>query len=234
MYHFVGIKGAGMSALATIYKNLGYIVQGSDVDKVFFTDEGLIKNNIKTLVYSKDNITKDMIIVQGASIKDDHEEIVKAKELGLEIIKYHDMIGDLTKKFKTISICGCHGKTTTTAMMAHVLNNIIGINYFIGDGTGYARNDNEFFALESCEYRRHFLSYFPYYTVVTNIDLDHLDYFKDIDDIISAYQEFIDKTSNKVILCGDDINNRKLKVKDNSLFYGIKENNDDSEEKKDE
>lgn len=226
MYHFVGIKGAGMSALASIMKNLGYEVQGSDVDKKFFTDEGLIKNNIKTLVYNKNNIKEDLIIVQGASIKDEHEEIVKAKELNLKIIKYHDMIGELSKKYKTISIAGCHGKTTTTAMLSHVLNNIIGINYFIGDGTGYANKDNEFFALESCEYQRHFLSYFPYYTIITNIDLDHLDYFKDLEDIISAYQEFIDKTSNKVILCGDDINTRKLKVKDNCLYYGINDNND--------
>lgn len=225
MYHFVGIKGAGMSALASIMKNLGYEVQGSDVDKKFFTDEGLTKNNINTLVYNKDNIKEDLIIVQGASIKDDHEEIIKAKELNLKIIKYHDMIGKLSKQYKTISIAGCHGKTTTTAMLSHVLNNIIGINYFIGDGTGYADKDNEFFALESCEYQRHFLSYFPYYTIITNIDLDHLDYFKDLDDIISAYQEFIDKTSNKVILCGDDINTRKLIVKDNCLYYGIKDNN---------
>lgn len=215
-----------MSALASIMKNLGYDVQGSDLNKKFFTDEGLIKNNIKTFVYSKDNINKDLIIVQGASIKDDHEEIIKAKELNLKIIKYHDMIGELSKKYKTISIAGCHGKTTTTAMMSHVLNNIIGINYFIGDGTGYASKDNEFFALESCEYQRHFLSYFPYYTIITNIDLDHLDYFKDLDDIISAYQDFIDKTSNKVILCGDDINTRKLKVGNNVLYYGIKDNND--------
>ena len=215
-----------MSALASIMKNLGYDVQGSDLDKMFFTDEGLIKNNIKTLVYNKDNINKDLIIVQGASIKDDHEEIIKAKELNLKIIKYHDMIGKLSKKYKTISIAGCHGKTTTTAMLSHVLNNIIGINYFIGDGTGYASKENEFFALESCEYQRHFLSYFPYYTIITNIDLDHLDYFKDLEDIISAYQSFIDKTSNKVILCGDDINTTKLIVKDNALFYGLKDNND--------
>ena len=72
MYNFVGIKGAGMSALASIMKNLGYDVQGSDLDKNFFTDEGLIKNNINTFVYNKDNIKEDLIIVQGASIKDDH------------------------------------------------------------------------------------------------------------------------------------------------------------------
>lgn len=226
MYHFVGIKGAGMSALASIMKNLGYEVQGSDVDKEFFTDEGLIKNNIKTYVYSKENIKEGLIIVQGASIKDDHVEIVRAKELHLKIVKYHDMIGKLSKDFKTISIAGCHGKTTTTAMLAHVLNNIVGINYFIGDGTGYASNENKFFALESCEYKRHFLSYFPYYTIVTNIDLDHLDYFKDLDDILSAYQEFVDRTSKKIILCGDDTNTRRLKVDNNVLYYGVNDNND--------
>ena len=169
-------------------------------------------------------------IIETASVRSKGEAAntgeVRAKELDLKIIKYHDMIGELSKKYKTISIAGCHGKTTTTAMMAHVMDRIKGINYLIGDGTGCAKQDNEYFVLESCEYQRHFLSYFPYYTIITNIDLDHLDYFKDLDDILSAYQEFIDKTSNKIILCGDDINTRKLIVKDNCLYYGINDDND--------
>ena len=163
MYHFIGIKGAGMSALAVILKQLGNEVKGSDLDKHFFTEAELIKNNIPMTVYNRDNIYEGLTIIKGASITDDNVELIRAKELNLEIITYEEMLGKLTKEYKTICIAGCHGKTTTTAMTALVLNKMIGTNYLIGDGTGYASQGNEFFALESCEYKRHFLNYTPYF-----------------------------------------------------------------------
>ena len=199
MYHFIGIKGAGMSALATIMKQLGYEVQGSDVDKHYFTEDGLVKNNIKFFPYDENNITSNLTIIRGLSITEEHPEMIKARELNLKVIDYNEMVGILTRELNTICICGCHGKTTTTAMTAHVLNKIRGINYLIGDGTGYADKNNSLFALESCEYKRHFLAYNPYYTIILNIDLDHVDYFKDIDDVIDAYQEFANRSTNKII-----------------------------------
>lgn len=226
MYHFVGIKGAGMSSLAQIMKKLGYDVQGSDIDKHFFTEQGLIENNIKFFPYSEDNIKENMKIVKGESIKDDNIEIVKAKELGLDIYSYVEMVGKLTKKFKTICIAGCHGKTTTTSMASLVLNNIKGANYLIGDGTGYANESNEFFILESCEYKRHFLEYSPYYAIITNIDLDHVDYYKDIDDVIDAYREFANKASKMVIACGDDSYTHSLDINPPIFYYGIDDDND--------
>lgn len=222
MYHFVGIKGAGMSSLATIMSDLGYQVEGSDVAKHFFTEKGLIERNIKFFPYDAKNIKKGLTVIRGASITDDNVEIIAAKKLGLKIVSYEEMVGELTHKFKTICVCGCHGKTTTTAMLKTAFDKI---NYLIGDGTGYADVSNEFFALESCEYRRHFLNYLPYYTIITNIDLDHVDYFKDIDDVISAYQEFASKTIKTVVAYGDDINVRKLKI-DNIIYFGITNNND--------
>ena len=225
MYHFIGIQGAGMSALAVILKGLGYEVKGSDVDKHFFTEEELIKHNIPVTIYDEKNIHKGLIIIKGASITEDNVELIKARELGLEIIDYEVMLGKLTRKFKTICVAGCHGKTTTTAMAAHVLNDIKGINYLIGDGTGYGNKDNELFALESCEYRRHFLNYQPYYAVITNIDLDHVDYYKDIDDIILAYQEFANKTTKMVIAYGDDSNVHKMHLNKKVAYFGINENN---------
>ena len=225
MYHFIGIKGAGMSSLAVIMKQLGYQVQGSDIDKHFFTEAELIKNNIHFLPYDTSNITKDLTIIKGLSITDENPELIKAKELNLEIIPYNEMVGILTKKFKTICICGCHGKTTTTAMTSHVLDKIKGINYLIGDGTGYANTNNEYFALESCEYKRHFLSYTPYYTVILNIDLDHVDYFKDINDVINAYEEFANSSTNMIIANGDDENVRKMQVNKNIAYFGLNENN---------
>ena len=226
MYHFIGIQGAGMSALAVVLKQLGYRVQGSDLPKHFFTEAELIKNNIPVMAYDKDNITEGLTIIKGASITDSNEELIQAKKLNLEIIDYEEMVGILTKKFKTICIAGCHGKTTTTAMTSLVLNNIVGTNYLIGDGTGHASKENEFFALESCEYRRHFLNYQPYYAVILNIDLDHVDYFKDIDDIIDAYQEFANKATKMVVACGDDDNTRKMKLTRPVTYFGLNENND--------
>ena len=218
MYYFVGIKGAGMSSLAAIMYDLGYNVEGSDIDKHFFTEKSLDERNIKYYPYNKDNIKKDMIIIKGASIKDDHEEIVKAKEMGLEIITYEEMVGRISREFKTICVCGCHGKTTTTSMMSIAFDNI---NYLIGDGTGYATRDNEFMALESCEYKRHFLNYLPYYTVITNIDLDHVDYFKDIDDVILAYQQFASKTVKKVVAYGEDDNIKKMVLDKEIVYFGL-------------
>lgn len=226
MYHFIGIKGAGMSALAVILKQLGYEVKGSDLDKHFFTEKELINNNIEMTPYSESNITKDLTIIKGSSITEDNIELKKARELNLEIIDYEEMLGKLTKEYKTICIAGCHGKTTTTAMTAHVLNPIIGINYLIGDGTGYANKNNEFFVLESCEYKRHFLKYTPYYSVILNIDLDHVDYFKDINDIINAYEEYANNATNRVIAYGDDPHTRKMNLTKPVTYFGLKDNND--------
>ncbi|MDD2504803.1 MAG: UDP-N-acetylmuramate--L-alanine ligase [Bacilli bacterium] len=224
MYHFIGIKGAGMSALAQIMKTLGYVVQGSDVEKSFFTEIGLIEKNIPFFIYNKDNIKKDMLIVVGNSIKEDNEELIKSKNLNLKIFTYQEMIGSLIKDYKSIAVSGCHGKTTTTGMLAHVLNNTVGANYLIGDGTGNANIKNNLFVLEACEYQRHFLSYYPYYIIITNIDLDHVDYFKDIEDVKSAYQEFSNQ-GQKLIVWGDDQNIRDLNLS-NVLYYGFKESND--------
>ena len=226
MYHFVGIKGSGMSALAQIMYSLGYEVEGSDVEKHFFTEDNLRKINIPILPIDEKNIKEGMKIIRGASFNDENVEIKKALELGLSIYNYNEMLGSLTKKFKSICVAGCHGKTTTTAMLGHVLNNIVGANYLIGDGTGYANKENEYFVLESCEYKRHFLEYHPYYAIITNIDLDHVDYYKNIDDVIDAYREFASLTENMVIVCGDDQYTRFLNINKPVFYYGIDEDND--------
>lgn len=215
-----------MSALAQIMKSLGYEVQGSDKPDHFFTEAGLLEKGIKILNFSKDNIKEDMVIVQGNAFKDDHEEVVRAKELGLKIYTYQEMVGRLTEMFMTIGVSGCHGKTTTTAMMAHVLGNIVGTNYLIGDGSGFASKENKYFCLEACEYKRHFLAYTPYYAIITNIELDHIDYYKDIDDVISAYQEYANKAEKMVIACGDDPYTHTLEVNPPIFYYGLNDDND--------
>lgn len=226
MYHFIGIKGSGMSALAQILHNLGYEVQGSDSEKHFFTEEGLNELGIKILPFDENNIKEGMKIVKGAAFDETNPEVKKAMELDLNIYSYSDMVGSLTRKFKTICVSGCHGKTTTTSMLAHIFNEIKGANYLIGDGTGYSNKENELFILESCEYKRHFLQYNPYYTIITNIDYDHVDYYKDISDVLDAYGEFANKTEKMVIACGDDRYTRFLELNKPIFYYGLDDDND--------
>lgn len=226
MYHFIGIKGSGMASLALILHGLGFEVQGSDIDEHLFTEDEVRAAGIKILPFSADNIKEDMIIVKGNAFKDTHEEVVRAKELGLKIYSYQEMIAKLTERFETITIAGCHGKTTTTSMLSHVLKNITGCNYLIGDGTGYANKDNKYFALEACEWQRHFLAYKPYYAIITNIELDHMDYYKDISDIVDAYQEYANHAEKMIIACGDDPYTHSLEVKPPIFFYGLDDDND--------
>lgn len=214
-----------MSALAQIMHDLGYNVTGSDKPDHFFTEAGLIEKGIPFHEFNPDMITKDMIIVQGNAFNDEHPEVKKAHELGLKIFTYQEMIAEITNNTKLVAVCGCHGKTTTTTMLKTVLEPF-GVNYLIGDGTGFAKKDNEYFALEACEYKRHFLAYNPYYTIVTNIELDHTDYYKDLNDVMDAFNEFVSKTRKAVIMCGDDENNRKIKTDKKVLYYGFNEDND--------
>lgn len=225
-YHMIGIKGTGMSALASILCELGYDVEGSDVEKHFFTEEGLNKLNIKILPYDEKNINSNMYIIKGNSIKDDNVEVQKAKDLNLTVYTYQEMVSKLTKMFTTITVAGCHGKTTTTSMMALVLDNIVGANYLIGDGTGHGSKDNKFFVLEACEYYRHFLEYNPYYAIITNIDLDHTDYFKDIADVMDAFTEYASKAEKMVIACGDNSFARALEINKPIFYYGVDDDND--------
>lgn len=226
MYHFIGIKGAGMSALAIVMKGLNFGVQGSDLAKHFFTEKGLIENNINFFEYNENNIHEGLTIIVGPSITKDNVEYKKALDLGLEIIEYVEMIGILTRKFKTICVAGCHGKTTTSSMIAQIFDKIKGTNYLIGDGTGFGSLENDMLVLESCEYRRHFLSYLPYYAIILNIDLDHVDYYKDIFDIRSAYEDYANASTKMILANGDDTEVRKMKVKKDIAYFGLgKDNN---------
>lgn len=226
MYYLIGIKGTGMSALAGILKDLGYEVKGSDNDNHYFTEEGLKEKNIEVLSYDPKNIQEGMYIIKGGAIKDDNPEVQRALELGLKIHPYEEMVAKLTTMFQTITIAGCHGKTTTTSMLSHVLDELRGANYLIGDGTGHASKENKYFVLEACEYKRHFLAYHPYYAIITNIDLDHVDYYQGIDDVISAYTEYANNAEKMVIACGDDPYTHSLEVDKPIFYYGLDEDND--------
>jgi len=227
-YYCIGIKGAGMSTLAQILYDLGNDVTGyDDVEEYKFTQDGLDKRKIQ--IASKDTITelsKDTIVTYSKAFSEDHPEIRRVKELGLKMKSYHELLGDLSKMFDTICVSGTHGKTTTSTLITHLLQNEMGCNYFIGDGSGYAKKENNLFVLESCEYQKHFLSYQPTYSIITNIELEHTECYDGIEDIRNTFSQFASKTKNKIIACGDDENIRKISFERPIVYYGFDENND--------
>lgn len=226
IHHFVGIKGSGMSSLALILHEKGYQVQGSDVEEYFFTQRDLEKAAIKLLPFDKANIQPEMVIIQGNAFPDTHEEIVRAKELGLEVSRYHDFIGQFIQPYTSIAVTGSHGKTSTTGLLSHVLSGIRPTSFLIGDGTGHGEPDAEFFSFEACEYRRHFLAYSPDYAIMTNIDFDHPDYFHSIEDVFSAFQSMASQVKKGIFAFGDDEYLRKLEADVPIYYYGVNDNDD--------
>jgi UDP-N-acetylmuramate--alanine ligase len=226
IYHFVGIKGSGMSALAQVLHDMNFTVQGSDVEKHFFTQIALEKSGIKILPFQKENIKPGMTIIAGNAFPDTHEEIQEAMKLGLPIVRYHRFLGDFMQNFISVAITGAHGKTSTTGLLAHVMEGAKATSFLIGDGTGKGEKDAEYFVFEACEYRRHFLSYFPDYAIMTNIDFDHPDYFANVNDVFSAFQEMALQVKKGIFAYGDDEMLQKIQAKVPVLFYGFDEEND--------
>ena len=120
-YHFVGIKGSGMSSLAQIMHDLGHEVQGSDIENTYLP-KLLCNKGIKILPFDVENIKEGMVVIQGNAFSDNHEEIVKAHELKLDVIKYHDFLGHVINQYTSVAVTGAHGKTSTTGLLSHVMN----------------------------------------------------------------------------------------------------------------
>ncbi|RYD13559.1 UDP-N-acetylmuramate--L-alanine ligase [Staphylococcus equorum] len=225
-YHFVGIKGAGMSSLAQIMHDLGNEVQGSDINNYVFTEVALQNKGIKILPFDENNIKEDMVIVQGNAFPNSHEEVVKANELKLDVIRYHDFLGHVISQYTSVAVTGAHGKTSTTGLLSHVMNGDKKTSFLIGDGTGLGIPASDYFAFEACEYRRHFLSYHPDYAIMTNIDFDHPDYFKDVEDVFSAFQQMAHNVKKAIIAWGDDDHLRKIEADVPVYYYGFSKNDD--------
>lgn len=230
--YFIGIGGIGVSALARMFKALGKTVAGSDSIESEITQE-LQKQNIKINIGHKaENISSDFdLVVFSSAVPVSNVERVQAKIYGIKEISYNELLGKITQDKKTIAITGTHGKTTTTAMTGLMLHRtkldpsiIVGAKVKQLNNSNFHLGKGDYLVTEACEYREHMLEIKPHLIILTNIDEDHLDYYKDIDHIISAFQKFIDKLKIDDILVynKDDQNIEKLNIPDAQLIsYGI-------------
>ena len=226
-YYCIGIKGTGMSTLAQILFDLGNEVSGYDDARAHkFTQIGLDDRNIKIYYDHDHEIDKDTIVTYSVAFKEDHPEMVRVKELGLTIKPYGEIMGDVVKMFSTIGVSGTHGKTTTSSLIKHVLEDNGGCNYFIGAGDGMATKDNEYYVVESDEFNRHFLYYHPRYSIITNIEEEHMEIYDDLDDLINCFEQFANQTKELVLANGDNDAIRRINFKTKVLYYGFNDNND--------
>lgn len=215
-----------MSSLAQILHDSGESVQGSDIEKYFFTEEPLHERKIPVLLFNEDNIKEGMTIIAGNAFPATHPELVRANELGLDIIRYHEFLGRYMENFTSIGITGSHGKTSTTGLLSHVIAGHAPTSYLIGDGTGRGLANSEYFVFEACEYKRHFLAYEPDFVIMTNIDFDHPDYFRNIDDVVGAFGEMALRVKKGIIACGDDKHLQKIQANVPVVYYGFDDAND--------
>ena len=226
-YHFIGIKGSGMSSLAQIAYDMGHEVQGSDEETYFFTQEKLEQRNIPMYGYSAENIKEGFEVILGNAFDETHIEYRAAKDLGLKIYTYAQFLGKLLDEIPSIAVTGAHGKTTTSTMVSNIFKHNFVTSYLIGDGTGHGEKNSDYIVAEACEYYRHFLAYHPNYAIVTNIDFDHPDYFNDEHDMFDAFQSFVNQVKDTVVICGDDHLASQLKPSTAKVVtYGFNEGND--------
>ena len=210
-----------MSSLACLLKDFGYEVIGSDNDNYYFTEEKLKQKKIPYKPFGKNLLLSDYIYIIGNAYNETNEEVKVIKDLGYEYYYYHNFIGSKINK-DLIAVSGTHGKTTTASFLVQFLKH--DVSYIIGDGSGGGCNNSEYLVLEACEYKNHFLSYHPSILIVNNIELDHPDYFNNIDEVIASFQQLVNQ-SDFVLINGDDKNCLKL-VGKKILKVGQNKNND--------
>lgn len=213
--HFVGVGGVSMNSLAKYLFSRGVRVTGSDAR---MSDASLQLNQlgIKTQLGHKPDYIKtaDLVVATGA-IADDNPEIVYAKAHGIELVSRAEMLGEICKDFdKVIAVAGCHGKSTTSAMIYSILRaSGASVSCHIGAQTQDARMQygDEYLVVEACEFKRSFLHIKPYLAVITNVEKDHLDCYKDLTDIQNTFRQFAD--SAQYVIVGQNPTTEFLGVK---------------------
>ncbi len=219
--YMIGIGGISMSGLAHILVKWNYNVSGSNNEESSTTKE-LISNNIHVNIgHNANNITNAIdLVVYTAAIKDDNVELVKAKELGIPCIERGEFLGELTCLFKdTIGIAGTHGKTSTTSMVSSCFlegekdpSIQVGATLDLINGN-YRVGESDYFIIEACEYCDSYLNFKQKSAIVLNIDDDHLDYFKNIENIEASFRKYVANLpiNGMLVINNDDERVRKLK-----------------------
>ncbi|MFN2435570.1 MAG: UDP-N-acetylmuramate--L-alanine ligase [Desulfotignum sp.] len=210
--HFVGIGGIGMSGIAELLINLGYTVSGSDLKLSSITRRLADKGATIFKGHSKKQVAGAHVLVTSSAISDENPEVIQAKALGIPLIPRAAMLAELMRIKYAIAVSGAHGKTSTTAMIAQILNTagldptvIIG-GLLMGLDTNALHGQGEFIVAEADESDGSFLQYTPAIAAVTNIDLEHLDFYTDIEDIKNNFVQFINSVPfyGVAIVCLDN------------------------------
>lgn len=234
--HFIGIGGIGLSAIARLMKERGKEISGSDLSASLMVKK-LEKLGIKIYIgQSEENISQDMdLIIYTTAVPKNNPELKKARELGIKTITYPESLGLVFNDKYGIAVCGTHGKSSVSAMTGLLLDDA-GLDPSIIVGSIVPRYDSnlrtgksKYFLTEACEYERSFLNLYPKIIILNNIELDHTDYYKDLKDMRSAFEEFISYLPEDGILIynGDDNEVRKfIKLKVHKVIsFGLSEAN---------
>ena len=233
--HFIGAGGIGMSGLAQIMCNMGFVIQGSDLNQNKNTDR-LIQSGIKVYFgHHQRNLKKATMIVVSSAIKKNNKELLYAKDKKLPIFKRGDMLANIVSLKKNIVVTGSHGKTTTTSLIANILSEAGLSPTVINGGVINSLKNNaqlgkgEWAVIESDESDGSFLKLPVSYSIVTNIDKEHLDFYGTFEKLKKSFSNFIEKTPSfgKSLACIDNKNLRILLSKtktNNFLTYGFNKN----------
>jgi len=229
--HLVGIGGIGMSGLALLLKEKGFNVQGSDVEDGYITK--MLKDcGIEVYIgHKKENMDKDThLVCYSSAIKEDNPEIQEARKRGLSVLQRGKLLGLISWDKKTIAVSGSHGKTTTSSLIGFLLTSLgfkptvfvggIPLNYKYNAWWG-----NEYFVIEADESDGSFLYYNPLVSIITNIDYEHLDYYKNIEALKGNFLQFAYQTKELTIGCGDDPSVYEILKKAKGVSYGFGEHN---------
>jgi UDP-N-acetylmuramate--alanine ligase len=218
-FHFIGAGGIGMSGLAQLLIKNNAIVTGSDQTSTAVTAKLAQWGADIKIGHSPSNLRPQMdAVVISAAIKPDNPELKLAQARGFKIYKYAQMLGEIMSRYEGIAIAGTHGKSTTSGWLTHLLKQVgVDVNFIVGAevsqlGSSSGVGDSEYFIAEACEYDRSFLNLRPKIACILNIEEDHLDYYKDEDEIVGAFTKFAlgVKPDGVLIANGQDLNAAKI------------------------
>ena len=233
--YFIGIGGIGLSAIAKFMKLDQKQVSGSDLNHSLIIDN-LKKDKIKVYIgHSKDNITNDIeLVIHTTAISKDNPELKRAKELNIKTITYPESLGLIFNNKFGIAVCGTHGKSSTAALAGFLLDDAeFDPSIVVGSILSRYKSNlrigkSKYFIVEACEYERSFLNLYPKIIILNNIELDHTDYYKDIEDMRSAFEEFVSHLpeDGTLIINGDDETVSSIKYQVSSVVkFGLNETN---------